>query len=115
MLELPPGYTFTYDAENRQVSKTGGATPNATYVYDGAGNRVEKILSSGQSTVYVYDGLGNLAAEYAPAATLSKENILFDDQPVAIENAVTAPCATCYLSFDQVNSLRMVTDGSANV
>jgi RHS repeat-associated protein len=115
MLALPPTYTFAYDAEGRQISKGGGGTQNATYVYDGDGRRVEKILSSGQATVYVYDGLRNLAAEYTPANTLSKEYIHFNGQSVAIENAGSAPCTTCYLAFDHIGSLRMVTNGSATV
>jgi len=46
--------TFTYDAENRLVSRTnGGAT--TTYTYDGQGNLVKKSSSSGSWTVYVGD------------------------------------------------------------
>ena len=68
--------SVTYDAENRQ--KASGAN---SYLYDGLGQRVEKVLSSG-TTVYVYDAFSELVAEYG--ATV-----------------VTAPCTTCYLSYDQ--------------
>ncbi len=54
--------------------------------------------------------------QYAPAATLSKEYIRFGGQVVAIENATAgAPCQTCYLSYDHLGSVRMVTDQNAAI
>ncbi|MBV9768363.1 MAG: hypothetical protein JOZ32_02225, partial [Bryobacterales bacterium] len=97
MLALPPGMTFAYDAENRQTSETNSSGLSATYAYDSDGKRVEKILSSGQKVLYVYDALGRLAAEYD------------------LQNPGTPPCATCYLTYDHLGSLRMVTDANANV
>ena len=47
--------------------------------------------------MYVYDAFGVLSAEYSSAA------------------AMTPPCATCYLSMDQIGSTRLVTDGAGNV
>jgi RHS repeat-associated protein len=44
----------------------------------------------------VYDALGQLAAEYSTAANSS-------------------PCATCYLSYDHLGSVLMVTDQNAGV
>ena len=92
------GDTATYDAENRLSSVTespsmGGGTE--TLVYDGDGKRVQKILPSG-TTNYVYDAFGRLVAEYAT-------------------NPTESPCTTCYLSYDHLGSVRMVTDVSANV
>jgi RHS repeat-associated protein len=81
---------LTYDAENRQTA----AGPNV-YGYDGSGQRVARTTSSGQ-TVYVYDAFGQLAAEYSTVA-------------------VNPPCTTCYLSYDYLGSVRMVTDQNANV
>ncbi|MBV9760485.1 MAG: RHS repeat protein, partial [Acidobacteriaceae bacterium] len=97
MLALPPGMTFAYDAENRQTSETNSGGLSATYAYDGEGKRVEKILSNGQKVLYVYDALGRLAAEYD------------------LQNPGTPPCATCYLTYDHLGTLRMVTDANANV
>jgi RHS repeat-associated protein len=82
--------SVTYDAENRQ--KASGAN---SYLYDGLGERVEKVLSSG-TTVYVYNAFSELVAEYSAAV-------------------VTAPCTTCYLSYDQLGSTRLVTDANVNV
>jgi RHS repeat-associated protein len=80
----------SYDAENRQT-----AAGVNSYLYDGVGQRVEKVLPSG-TTVYAYDAFGQVAAEYttAPAKVL---------------------CTTCYLSYDYLGCVRMVTDSNANV
>jgi len=83
---------FTYDAENRQT-----AAGLYTYAYDGDGRRVQKT-GGGATTVYVYDAAGQLAAEYSTAAA-----------------AAPSPCATCYLSYDHLGSVRMVTDSHGNV
>jgi YD repeat-containing protein len=92
------GNTVAYDAENRQVTVTepaslGGGTE--TYAYDGMGQRVFKT-GPGGTTVYVYDALGELAAEYSTAIN-------------------SAPCATCYLTWDHLGTPRMVTDQNGNM
>ena len=91
------GAILQYDAENGQIAASdptslGGATE--TYMYDGNGNRVEKTGPNG-TTVYVYDASGLLKSEYSTAANNS-------------------PCSTCYLSWDHLGSVRMVTDQNAN-
>jgi RHS repeat-associated protein len=85
----PPGTKLTYDAENRQVSENG-----YSYTYDGDGKRVMKT-GGGATTVYVYDAAGQLTAEYSTAAA--------------------SECVTCYLSYDHLGSVRMVTDASGKV
>ena len=88
--------SFTFDAENRQVSANIGGTggTNASYTYDGDGHRVTKIVNGGV-TAYVYDAFGHLVAEYGGAAN---------------------PDAglTTYLSADHLGSTRLVADGSGN-
>jgi len=79
--------SFTYDAENRQVTATiGSGTSN--YAYDGNGLRVSKTVN-GQTTTYVYDAFGNLAAEYGGDS-----------------NA----CGTCYVTTDHLGSTRLLTN-----
>lgn len=56
-----------------------------------------------------------LAAESTSGSTLSKEYIRFGGQLVAIENASGTPCSACFLSYDHLGSVRMVTDQNANV
>ena len=80
-----------YDAENRQILTSDGATVD-NYAYDDEGRRVAKWPSNGPTTAYVYDVFGHLAAEYDPGATA----------PPA--------CQTCYLTYDHLGSVRMVTD-----
>ncbi len=87
--------TFTYDAENRQVTATIGST-TYNYAYDGEGSRVS-VTENGQTTVLAYDAFGNLATEYGQSGL--------------------AMCgtATCYLTVDHLGSTRMLTDSAGVV
>ena len=92
------GNTLAYDAENRQVSATspaalGGGTES--YFYDGNGQRVAKSGPGGVTT-YVYDAFGQLAVEYGASNG-------------------TSPCLTCYLTWDALGSVRLVTGESGQV
>jgi len=66
------------------------------YSYDADGQRVQKTVSGGATTVYIHDAFGELAAEYASSAPAS-------------------PCTTCYLSYDHLGSVRLITDQNAQV
>ena len=80
--------TFTYDAENRQISADVNGT-TTSYAYDGEGRRITKTVGS-VTTTLVYDGFGQLAAEYggpAPAFT-----------------------GTQYLTVDHLGSTRLTTE-----
>jgi RHS repeat-associated protein len=89
--------SFWYDAEGRQTqSYDAGSKTTAYYTYDADGQRVQKAVSNGPTTVYIHDAFGNLAAEYASSAP-------------------TPPCTTCYLSYDHLGSVRLITDQNANV
>ncbi len=91
MLQPLPSPGLAYDAENRQT--TAGAY---SYGYDGDGRRVTKT-GGGLTELYVYDAMGALTAEYDSGT------------------AVAAPCQTCYLSYDHLGSVRLVTDTNAKV
>ena len=41
--------------------------------------------------------------------------IRLERKVVAIENTTSIPCLTCYLSYDHLGSIRLVTDSAANV
>jgi RHS repeat-associated protein len=92
--DAPPGSgnTFTYDAENLQVTFNGTA---GQYSYDGDGHRVTKTTSAG-TTVFVYDVSGQLIAEYGG--------------PTSTSNA-----GTSYLTTDHLGSTRVVTDSNGAV
>jgi RHS repeat-associated protein len=64
---------------------------------------------------FVYDAFGQLAAEYAGGTVWTKDYVRAGGQIAAIENASSAPCTTCYLSYDYLGSPRMVTDQNANI
>jgi RHS repeat-associated protein len=86
-----------YDAENRQTQAVDNVSEGqASYGYDGLGQRVTKSNNGLISTLYVYDIFGQLAAEYNS----------FPKQQ--------SPCSTCYLSYDHLGSLRLVTDNSTS-
>ena len=84
---------LTYDAENRLL--TASAPMPFTYSYSGDGHRVVK-KGPNNMTVYVYDAMGQLAAEYDSTAQPSR-------------------CSTCYLSYDHLDNVRLVTDSCGSV
>jgi RHS repeat-associated protein len=85
--------SFTYDAENRQISATvSSPAVTTTYAYDGEGHRVSKTTGSA-ATYYVYEAMGQLIAEYGGSP---------------------APCQTCYLTVDALGSTRSVFDENNN-
>ncbi len=89
--------TVTYDAEAMQTQTYDSVSHlQANYTYDANGQRVQKIFN-GVTTLYVHDALGTLAAEYSSAA------------------ATTPACTTCYLSYDHLGSVRLITDQNASI
>jgi len=95
---------LTFDAENRIVQNYNTKAQNSTcYSYDGLGERVAKFAYGGNSctgtaaltVAYVYDAFGNLAAESQTGS------------------APTPACLTCYLTWDHLGSVRMVSDAAA--
>lgn len=92
VLQMPPGLTMTYDAENRLTSGGGGV-----YSYDGLGRRVVRQANN-VTTVYVYDYAGALAAEYDVGGA-----------------GPAMSCTTCYLTADHLGSTRVVTRESGAV
>ncbi len=88
---------ITYDAEAMQTQTYDSISHlQANYTYDANGQRVQKIFN-GVTTLYVHDALGTLAAEYSTAA------------------ASTPACTTCYLSYDHLGSVRLITDQNASI
>ena len=89
--------TLWYDGEERET-QTADTNGNQTisYIYDAFGQRVQKQIAGGAVTIDVYDASGQLAAEYSTTA-------------------MTPACTTCYLTYDQLGSIRMITDQNTNV
>jgi RHS repeat-associated protein len=86
--------TFTYDAENRQITATVNGIEE-DYTYDGEGRRVMKEdHTTHAATIYVYDADGQVAVEY-PAKTPTTGG-------------------TQFLTADALGSTRLVTDVYGN-
>lgn len=81
--------SFTYDAENRQITSNVGGT-SVTYSYDGDGHRVKKVTGS-TTTIFVYNAGGQLIAEYTTPDVISNNGL-------------------SYLTSDHLDSTRVVTD-----
>ena len=87
---------MSYDGESRQTQTVDpGTGQTANYLYDASGQRVQK-LAGGVTTVYVHDVYGQLVAVYNSAG-------------------ITPVCTTCYLTYDQIGSVRLITDQNASV
>ncbi len=105
-----------YTAENQfWIAYDVNSGVTVEYLPDGFGNRVWKQVTGGATTYYLYDALGQLAAEYTGPTALTKEYIRMGGQLVAIQNASGTPCSTCYLTYDHLGSVRLVTDQNANI
>ncbi|MGA7785804.1 MAG: RHS repeat-associated core domain-containing protein, partial [Candidatus Acidiferrales bacterium] len=107
---LNDGYnTMVYDAANRLLSTTNGAS-GGSYVYDGGGDRVEKT-SGGATTVYIWSG-DKVIAEYplgATASSPSEEYIYSQGKLIATLDSITK-----YHLQDHL-SIRMTTDANGAV
>ena len=89
------GQTYVFDAENKMTSFNGGPSQGgASYTYDGEGKRVKKVFGT-TTTVFVYDIAGQLIAEYT--------------------NAQAENNGTRYLTADQLDSPRVITDSNGAV
>jgi RHS repeat-associated protein len=96
-----PGYTYTFDAENR-IATSNYADPNRlpipnTYTYDGNGRRVKKVSDNEQSkTIFVYNAIGQMVAEYNNSSPVSQNQ-------------------TSYLTNDMLGTPRVVTKADGSV
>ncbi len=89
-LKVIGGQRYERDADGNIAA--AAINSSVYYAYDADDHRVLK-QGVGGATVYVYDVMGQLAEEYS---TLSE----------------TSPCATCYLTADNLGSTRVITNPS---
>lgn len=106
-----------YDAENRMITATLGATSH--YVYDGDGRRVRRILPSGEFwQVYGIDG--ELLAEYqwnGSTASLKKEYGYRDGQLLVVADPTEANAdkRVQWLIADHLGTPRLVVDKTGSL
>ncbi|ABW66962.1 RHS repeat-associated core domain-containing protein [Desulfosudis oleivorans] len=126
------GTDYQYDLDGFLTSKTSGAETtyydyssrgellsvdlpdgtDITYVHDPLGRRIAKKVDGAITEKYLWSGLTTLLAVYDGADNLLMRFVYADGRmPVAVEKAGVV----YYLAYDQVGSLRAVTDGSGNI
>jgi RHS repeat-associated protein len=89
---------MAYDADGNMKNTSDTNTgQSVSLVFDAEGQRAQKLISGGSWTLFVHDAFGQLAASYN-------------------NNGVTAACnGTCYLTYDMLGSVRLVTDTNQNL
>ncbi len=93
----------------------GVVLPNGTaveYVHDPLGRRIAKKVNGVVTEKYLWHGMTRLLAVYDGSNNLIMR-FLYADARMPV--AMTVGASTYYLGYDQVGSLRVVTDASGNV
>ena len=83
-----------------------------TYEHDPLGRRIAKRIDGGIVEKYLWQGMTRLLAVYDGSDHLTQR---FEYADARMPVAMTQNGATYYLAYDQVGSLRVVTDTSGNV
>ena len=103
-------YTYSTRGELLNVTLPDGRF--VEYRHDPLGRRIAKIVDGVMVEQYQWDGLTRLLAVYDGAGTIVMRFLYADGRlPVAV--AVAG--GTYYLAYDQVGSLRVVSDSSGNI
>ena len=103
-------YAYTAFGELARVELPGGRV--VTYTYDASGRRTSKAIDSAVAERYVWADTTRLLAVMDGAGTL-KARFLYADARVPY--AADTPEGRIFFAFDQVGSLRAVTDEDGSV
>ena len=124
--------TYQYDADGFLIIKTKG-TEVTEYSYSSRGELLQVKLPDGKVIEYLHDPLGRRIAKAVNGTVTEKylwqgltqilaiydgsDNLLirFEYSDARIPVAMTKGGSTYYLTYDQVGSLRIVSDASGNV
>jgi RHS repeat-associated protein len=95
-LKTAPGYSYSYDSENRMVSADSGQQWGlSSYSYDGDGHRIKKVAGADITTVFVYNVAGQMVAEYS-------------------NSSPSGDGGTSYLTTDNLGTPRIITGTNIN-
>ncbi len=99
------GYSFSYDARNRQTQAYVGAI-GTRWLINGLGQRITQINVRISEFYYVYDEAGHLAGKYYGRGNPVWETAWLGDLPVA---ALTPPAGRFYIAPDHLGSPHQIT------
>jgi RHS repeat-associated protein len=126
------GAIYEYDEDGFLISKTHGTDVTSydyssrgellgatlpdlrmiDYVYDPLGRRIAKKINGSVVEEYLWQGLTRLLAVYDGSDNLIMR---FEYADGRVPIAMTRDGSTYYLTYDQVGSLRVISDSSGNV
>jgi YD repeat-containing protein len=104
------GYSFSYDARNRQTEAFVGAI-GTSWLINALGQRVAQINGSVPEFYFVYDEAGHLAGKYDGGGNPLWETAWLGDLPVA----VLAPAGISYIAPDHLGAPHQITDSTGAV
>ena len=102
-----PGATYTYNAESRLTSSSGGA---ASYIYDASGRRITKTVS-GAFRDYIYDMQGDVVSELTSVNGWATGYVYLNGRRIA----EYANATTYFITGDHLGSSRLLTNLSKGV
>jgi RHS repeat-associated protein len=104
------GYSFSYDARNRQTQAFVGAI-GTSWLINGLGQRIGQTNGSVPQILFVYDEAGHLAGKYDGGGNPLWETAWLGDLPVA----VLEPAGRFYIAPDHLGAPHQITDPSVAV
>lgn len=101
--------TFTYSSTGELQNVTLPDDTSISYIHDPLGRRIARLVNNVTMEKYLWSGLTTLLAVYDGNDTLIQRFEYADDR---VPYAMTSGGITYYLAYDQVGSLRTVSDAS---
>jgi RHS repeat-associated protein len=102
------GYTFSYDARNRQSEAFVGAI-GTPWLINGLGQRVAQFAAKVPQFYFAYDEAGHLTGKYDASGNVhQQETVWLGNLPVA----VLSPAGQFYIAPDHLGSPHQITDAS---
>jgi len=104
------GYSFSYDARNRQTEAFVGAI-GTSWLVNGLGQRIAQTNGGVPQFFFVYDEAGHLVGKYDGNGTLLWETAWLGDLPVA----AGYPAGLFYIAPDHLGAPHQITDATGAV